>query len=154
MYIQEYLLDIVWVEGNYANEEQRGKRERKRGKGKRGRVKGKGEGRKRKREGKRGKRERKRNKRKGKRGKREGKRGKREGKKPQKTKINKKNCNRNALRNLRRDLFEALKRSIILLKSKNFLYKGGSDPPLHSPHRSNFLRSLRGHQKPVKYTCF
>ena len=25
MYIQEYLLDIVWVEGNYANEGARGR---------------------------------------------------------------------------------------------------------------------------------
>ena len=51
------------------------------------------------------------------------------------------------------DLFRAPKHSIILLKSKNFLCKGGSPPPA-PPRRSKLLRSLRGHQKPVKYTCF
>ena len=111
-------------------------------KGKRGKGRGKKKG---KEKGKERGKEREKGRGKGKRGERKGKRGKEREKEREKKS--------QGGRDLEVDLFRAPKHFIILLKSKKILCKGGS-APLHPPPPNKLLRSLRGHQKPVKYTGF
>ena len=125
---------------------EKGKREGERGKGKgeegreKGKEKGRGKG-----KGERGKAKGGRAKDKRGEGKGEGKREKREGKRGKRnlTKKQYQKCFKKISGGLEVDLFRVPKRSIILLKSKNFLCKGGS-APLHPHAAANFFKVCGG----------